>query len=61
MTKLHTFVILEMNGNETPEVIGHYTNINVANAECAIMQRLNADRTFCVIVLPSAKQPMRHE
>lgn len=58
--KLHTFAVLELDGDGPgrPAVIRHDTNIEVSNAECALMQRMNPDRQFVVIVLPAARKPM---
>lgn len=56
MTKLHTFAVVEIDGDSI-EVIRHDTNVNVSNAELALMQRMNPDRRFVQIMLPSARKP----
>lgn len=56
MTKLHTFAVVEIDGDSI-EVIRHDTNVNVSNAELALMQRMNPGRRFVQIMLPSARKP----
>ena len=53
---LHTFVVVEIHGDEEPAVILHTSLIQQANEEALRFRYLNPDRTFYVLLIPPVRK-----